>query len=313
MRPPRIVAEVGCNHRGEIATAREMVRVAVVFAGVDVVKFQKRCPRECLTPEQYHAPHPVPAHAYGPTYGQHRERLELPLSAHVELKELCEELGAVYSASVWDMTSARQIMSLRPAIIKVPSACNTHAELLRLLCDEFGGEIHISLGMTTRSEEEAIVELVRSRGRLADTVLYACVSGYPVDFEDLSLLEVERLRNTYGTAVKAIGFSGHHLGIAADIAAMALGASVIERHFTLNRSWKGTDHAASLEPHDLRRLVRDVRDVAKALAPKRAELLPVELEQRRKLKARWIQEPPPGAVPQAWRGLRGSAPRGPGA
>lgn len=215
MEPPRIVAEVGCNHRGELATAREMVRVAAVFAGVDVVKFQKRNPRESLTPEQYGAPHPVPQHAYGPTYGQHRERLELPLSAHRELKALCERLGAAYSASVWDMTSAREIISLDPPMIKVPSACNTRADLLRLLCDEFGGEIHISLGMTTRREEEAIVALVAERGRLADTVLYACVSGYPVDFEDLSLLEVERLRTAYGAEVKAVGFSGHHLGIAA--------------------------------------------------------------------------------------------------
>jgi len=286
VQAPRIIAEIGCNHRGELATAREMVRVAAIFAGVDAVKFQKRNPRECLTPEQYNAPHPVPAHAYGPTYGLHRERLELPLAAHRELKELCETLGVAYSASVWDMTSAREIMSLAPPMIKVPSACNTHADLLKLLCDEFGGEIHVSLGMTTRKEEEAIVGLLAARRRLADAVLYACVSGYPVTFEDLSLLEIERLRVTYGRDVKAIGFSGHHLGIAADIAAMTLGATVIERHFTLDRTWKGTDHAASLEPDGLRRLVRDVRNVAKALVPKREELLPVELEQRRKLKAR---------------------------
>lgn len=309
MEPPRIVAEVGCNHRGELATAREMVRVAAVFAGVDVVKFQKRNPRESLTPEQYGAPHPVPQHAYGPTYGQHRERLELPLSAHRELKALCERLGAAYSASVWDMTSAREIISLDPPMIKVPSACNTRADLLRLLCDEFGGEIHISLGMTTRREEEAIVALVAERGRLADTVLYACVSGYPVDFEDLSLLEVERLRTAYGAEVKAVGFSGHHLGIAADIAAMVLGAAVIERHFTLNRTWKGTDHAASLEPDGLRRLVRNVHDVAKALQPKRAEVLPVEWEQRRKLK---LHSPPAAARPPAPE-PRGSAARGTGA
>ncbi|HLT58553.1 MAG TPA: N-acetylneuraminate synthase family protein [Limnochordales bacterium] len=286
MRPPRIIAEVGCNHQGRLDIAREMVRAAALFAGVDGVKFQKRNPRECLTPAQYRAPHPVPANAFGPTYGLHRERLELPLAAHRELQALCRELGITYSASVWDMTSAREIMSLDPPMMKVPSACNTRTDLLQLLCDEFGGELHISLGMTTRREEEAIVALLAAGGRLRDTVLYACVSGYPVDFEDLSLLEVERLRTTYGQDVKAIGFSGHHLGIAADIAAMVLGAAVIERHFTLNRTWKGTDHAASLEPDGLRRLVRDVHNVAKALQPKRAELLPVEREQRRKLKGR---------------------------
>src|SRR5690606_36557209 len=161
MERPLVVAEIGCNHRGDLATAKEMVRVAARICGVDVVKFQKRNPRECLTPEQYAAPHPVPANSYGPTYGAHREALELSLDAHRELKELCEEWGVVYSSSVWDMTSAREIVSLRPRLIKVPSACNTHVELLAYLCTEFGGELHISLGMTTREEEERLVEFLR--------------------------------------------------------------------------------------------------------------------------------------------------------
>lgn len=284
MKRPRVIAEIGCNHRGEPETAREMVLVAAHVCGVDVVKFQKRNPKECLTPEQYAAPHPVPHNAYGETYGAHREALEFDLEEHRRLKELCETCGVVYSTSVWDMTSAREIASLEPVMIKVPSACNTHFEMLGYLCDEYGGELHVSLGMTTRLEEERIVEFLRARDRLKDTVLYACVSGYPVAYEDLSLLEVERLVKEYRSHCKGIGYSGHHLGIAADIAAMTLGAEWIERHFTLDRTWKGTDHAASLEPDAMRQLVRDVRDVSKALAPKRAELLPVEEVQRRKLK-----------------------------
>lgn len=284
MKPPVIVAEIGCNHRGELATAMDMVRVAAQVCGVDAVKFQKRNPRECLTPEQYAAPHPVPENAYGATYGEHREALEFTLDQHRTLKDLCEEWHVAYSSSVWDMTSAREIASLEPAWIKVPSACNTHFRMLAYLCDEYGGDLHVSLGMTTRAEEEQIVEFLHSRGRLADTVLYACVSGYPVAFEDLSLLEVKRLVEQYGSQVKGIGFSGHHLGIAADVAAMTLGAQWIERHFTLDRTWKGTDHAASLEPDGLRRLVRDLRNVAKALEAKRDELLPVEQVQRAKLK-----------------------------
>ena len=284
MKAPFVIAEIGCNHRGEPETAYDMVRVAAKVCGVDGVKFQKRNPKECLTPEQYAAPHPVPANAYGPTYGEHREALEFDIEEHRRLKALCEECGVVYSTSVWDMTSARQVAALEPQWIKVPSACNTHYEMLAFLCGDYGGDLHISLGMTTRREEEEILEFVRSRGRLRDTVLYACISGYPVAFEDLCLLEVERLCRTYGAEVKGIGYSGHHLGIAADIAAMTLGAQWIERHFTLDRTWKGTDHAASLEPDGLRRLVRDVRNVARALTPKPAELLPVEIEQRRKLK-----------------------------
>ncbi len=101
---------------------------------MDVVKFQKRNPKECLTPEQYAAPHPVPDNAYGATYGEHREALEFDLEEHRRLKELCEECGVVYSSSVWDMTSAREIASLDPQMIKVPSACNTHFEMLLATC-----------------------------------------------------------------------------------------------------------------------------------------------------------------------------------
>src|SRR5690606_12682229 len=129
---------------------------------------------------------------------------------HRRVKELAESLGVAYSSSVWDMTSAREIAGLHPVMIKGPSACNTHLEMIAYLCGEFGGEIHGSLGMTTREEEERLVTFIDRRGRLADTVLYACVSGYPVAFEDLSLLEVERLIADYGGRCKGIGYSGHH-------------------------------------------------------------------------------------------------------
>ena len=283
MNPPIVIAEIGCNHRGELTTAEKMVRVAADFCGVDVVKFQKRNPPESLTPEQYAAPHPVPENAYGKTYGEHRMALEFGLDEHRRLKELCEAQGVIYSSSVWDMTSARQIASLQPMMIKVPSACNMHLAMLGYLCDEFGGEIHISLGMTTRRKRTSSSPFAEPLAP-ARRVLYHCISGYPVRFEDLSLLEIQRLRTTYGSQVKGIGFSGHHLGIAADIAAMTLGAGWIERHFTLDRTWKGTDHAASLEPDGLRKLVRDTRHVSIALQYKAAEILDVEVPQRRKLK-----------------------------
>jgi len=115
-------------------------------------------------------------------------------------------------------------------------------------------------------------------------VLFSCTSGYPVPFADVSLLEIVRLRSTYSGTVKGIGFSGHHLGIAVDVAAMTLGASYIERHFTLDRTWKGTDQAASLEPDGLRRLVRDLRNVSIALTEKDSEILGIERIQRAKLK-----------------------------
>ncbi|MBL9136095.1 MAG: N-acetylneuraminate synthase family protein [Verrucomicrobiales bacterium] len=285
MTPPKVIAEIGCNHKGDPAIAKEMIHVASYFCKVDVVKFQKRHPRELLSPEQYNAPHPNPANSYGRTYGEHREFLEFNLEQHRVLKECCEQNNVLYSTSVWDLTSAREITSLNPALIKIPSATNANSKLLSYLCENYGGEIHISVGMTTRKEEEDLVAFIESKGRARDLVLYSCTSGYPVAFEDICLLEITRLRSSYGTRVKAIGFSGHHLGIAADVAAMTLGAAWIERHFTLDRTWKGTDHAASLEPDGMRRLTRDLKNVSKALDYKKSELLEVEREQRAKLKS----------------------------
>ena len=140
--------------------------------------------------------------------------------------------------------------------------------------------------MTTQEEEEQIINFFKSNAREKDVVLYSCTSGYPVAFNDICLLELSRIREKFGDTVKLIGFSGHHLGIAADIAAMTLGAELIERHFTLDRTWKGTDHAASLEPDGLRKLCRDVKNVHSALTIKETDILPVEVVQREKLKWR---------------------------
>ena len=156
--------------------------------------------------------------------------------------------------------------------------------MLSVLCDEYGGKIHLSFGMTRHDEEERIVKFFEDKGRARDVVLYSCTSGYPVAFEDICLLEITRLKKSYGDRVDEIGFSGHHLGIAADVAAMTLGATWVERHFTLDRTWKGTDHAASLEPDGMRRLARDLGNVSKALAYKAKDILDVEEVQREKLK-----------------------------
>lgn len=281
---PVVIAEIGCNHKGDMQIAQEMIKVASTFCKVDIVKFQKRTPRELLSPEEYDAPHPNPANSYGATYGEHREFLELDVDQHRTLKRWCEEEGLVYSSSVWDLTATKEIVAINPKLIKIPSASNLDFELLGYLVDNYQGEIHVSFGMTTHAEEEKILDFFKKAKRSDDLVVYSCTSGYPVPFEDVSLLEISRLVNVCKGKVKAIGFSGHHLGIAADIAAMTLGAQYIERHFTLDRTWKGTDHAASLEPDGMRKLARDLRNVAKALTYKKEEILDIEKVQRAKLK-----------------------------
>ncbi|MGH8248681.1 MAG: N-acetylneuraminate synthase family protein [Gammaproteobacteria bacterium] len=284
MNAPKVVAEIGCNHKGDMEIARQMIESAATFAKADYVKFQKRSNRELLTPEEYDAPHPNPAHSYGKTYGEHREFLEFDLDQHRVLLDWCRKYGIGYASSVWDLTSAEQIAQLQPDYIKIPSACNLNFPMLEFLAARYGGDLHISFGMTTPEEQEDIVALTERLGAAKRTVLYACTSGYPVPFEQVCLLEISRLQERYGDRVKAIGFSGHHLGIAADIAAVTLGAAWVERHFTLDRTWKGTDHSASLEPDGLRRLVRDVRAVSKALTRKGRDILDIEEPQRSKLK-----------------------------
>jgi len=283
---PRLIAEAGCNHKGEMEIAKELIKIAAIFCKADVIKFQKRNNKELLTEEQYNTPHPNPANSYGDTYGAHREYLEFDVNQHRQLKEWCEEFGITYSTSVWDLTSAKEIASLKPELIKIPSACNNHFEMLEWLCDNYEGEVHLSFGMTTHEEEEQIVNLFEEKGRNNDLVIYSCTSGYPVPFEDSALLEINRLKDKFGSKIKEIGFSGHHLGIAVDIAAYTLGATTIERHYTLDRTWKGTDHAASLEPDGIRRLKRDLEATHKALNYKEQEILDIEKVQRDKLKYR---------------------------
>ena len=285
-KKPFIIAEAGCNHMGQMSIAKDLIETAAHYCRADAIKFQKRCPKELLTPEQYNAPHPNPANSYGKTYGEHREFLEFTVEQHAQLKAWCEEAGIIYSTSVWDLTSAKEIASLHPRFIKIPSACNTHYEMLQWLCDHYEGDIQLSFGMTTKEEEEQIVRLFEKNGRAKDLILYNCTSGYPVPYEDICLLEIRRMKEQYEGRVKAIGFSGHHLGIAVDMAAYALGAEYIERHYTLDRTWKGTDHAASLEPDRIHALVTELHNVYKSLTYKSEEILPIEQVQRDKLKYR---------------------------
>ena len=290
MKRPVVIAEIGCNHKGDMDIAHKMIKLLGVFkilnseSAIDIVKFQKRTNKELLTPEEYNAPHPHPENSYGATYGLHREALEFTKEQHALLKQWCEEEGLIYSTSTWDLTAAKEIVALNPQLIKVPSACNLDFDMLGYLRDHYNGEIHLSFGMTSKEEEKRIVDFFKEKNRAKDLVIYACTSGYPVPFEDICLNEITRLKNTFEKDVRGIGFSGHHLGIAVDIAALALGAEYFERHFTLDRTWKGTDHAASLEPVGLQKLARDLRNTAKALTEKSEDILDIEKVQRKKLK-----------------------------
>lgn len=281
---PVVVAEIGCNHMGDPEIAKELILIAK-YCGADYAKFQKRNPGELLSREQYDAPHPEPWHAFGETYGKHREFLELSAAQHAELKAFAEAQQIGYACSVWDTASAEEIIALNPDYIKIPSACNTNFRLMRMVRDNYSGDVHVSLGMTEPDEVEALVAFFEETHDAKDRlVLYSCTSGYPIGFADMCILEINNLYERYASRIKQIGFSGHHLGIAVDIAVYTLGARWIERHFTKDRTWKGTDHAASLELPGLQKLVRDLNHTWEALRFKKDPILDIEMPQRNKLK-----------------------------
>ena len=280
---PTIIAEIGCNHKGDLKIAKKMIQSAAK-CGAKYVKFQKR-DNKYLLGKKYNLPHPVPENSYGKSYGLHREFLEFNFKQHYELYKYCKKNKISYSTSLWEKKSAENFLKskIKCDFLKIPSACNLDFDLIEILTNKFKGKIHLSLGMTKINEVEKIVEFFIKKNRNKDLVLYSCTSTYPSDFEDIGLLDIKKLKNKFSNIIDDVGFSGHHLGIAIDIAAYALGASYIERHFTLDRTWKGTDHAASLEPTGLTKLVRDLENTAKTMHEKK-EMSKSELIQRKKLK-----------------------------
>ena len=200
---PKVIAEIGCNHKGDIEIAYELIKLAK-DCGADIAKFQKRNNKELLTDEQYNNPHPNPINSYGKTYGDHREFLEFDVKQHELLKNHCDKLGIEYWTSVWDVTSAKEMVSFNPNFLKVPSACNNHFEMLEVLRDEFKGEVHISMGMTTIKEEEEIINFFKDNGQNDRLVIYSCTSGYPVPFKDVCLQEINRMYKSYSDIVKSI-------------------------------------------------------------------------------------------------------------
>jgi len=276
----RVICECCCNHQGDLDIAREMVVVAATYCKVDYVKFQKRCVWDLLTDEQYVRPYDGP-NSFGATYGEHREALEFSMPEHYTLRDLCHQHGVGYGCSVWDKTSARQLVEMRPDLLKIPSAKNHDIDMMAWILERYEGPLHVSCGMMTKDERDNLRRLTSEwKGRI---VVYHCTSAYPVEFEDVCLAEIDLLRREWSHAA-AVGFSGHHRGIAVDIAAVERGAQWVERHFTLDRTWKGTDHAASLEPDGMKRLVRDLRNVRVASGVKEKDILDCEVPNRRKLK-----------------------------
>ena len=244
-----IIAEIGINHNGCIEKAKRLIDIAV-SSGCDAVKFQKRTVDVVYTKEELEMPRPNP---FGDTNGDLKRGLELTYSDYAEIDDYCNYKQIMWFASCWDEASVNFIDQFNPPCYKIASATLTDDNLLRHTKSK-GKPILISTGMSTQEEIDHAIEILGTD----NIVLYHCTSTYPTDSTEMNLQTIKTFREKYNFP---IGFSGHERGLTPTIIAVALGAASVERHITLDRTLWGSDHAASLEPEGLFRLVRDIHQV----------------------------------------------------
>ena len=272
-----VIAEIGINHQGDFGLMKRMM-VAAKECGVDYVKSQKREPKLCLTEEQYNRPYQGP-HSFGDTYGEHKENLELSMSEWEDLFLFAKDIGVNMFMSVFDAVSADNMNNLGVELFKIGSAEVTKLPLLEKL-KSFGKPIILSTGMSTIEEIDAAVDTLKG----SDLTLMHCTSSYPCKENEVNLNVITTLRDRYGLPV---GLSGHYKqgSGAIESAAIALGSRWVERHFTLDRTMKGTDQSSSLEPTGMARVVKSIRSVEKALGSKNKVVLECEQPAREKFRS----------------------------
>ena len=274
-QPCFVIAEGGVNHNGDPRLATELVHIAA-RCQADAVKFQKRTIHELLTREALERPYKH-ANSLGATYGEHRLKLELSTDEWYRLRDLATGLGLEFMGSAWDRGSADLLDELDSPAIKTPSAVVTDLDLLGYIA-RLGRPMIVSTGMSTLEEvDQAVNRILRHTNQL---ILLQCTSAYPSEFVDINLRVMDTYRQRYGALV---GYSGHERGIAVSEAAATLGACVVERHFTKDRTLPGPDHAASLEPLGLEKLVRDIRHIEVAMGTADKRLVQSEVAVRARL------------------------------
>ncbi|MGA2920729.1 MAG: N-acetylneuraminate synthase family protein [Candidatus Sulfotelmatobacter sp.] len=246
-QPCFIVAEIGINHNGDVDLAKRLISVALA-AGCDAIKFQKRTVDVVYTQEELAKPRENP---FGPTNGDLKYGLEFEREEYEEINAFCKSVKMLWFASPWDEASVDFLERFRTPVYKIASASLTDDRLLRHI-RATGKPIILSTGMSTYAEIDHAVEVLGKE----DLVLMHATSTYPATYDELNLRAIPAMAERYGVPV---GYSGHETGIPTSVCAAALGACCVERHITTDRSMWGSDHAASLEPNGISRLVRDIR------------------------------------------------------
>ena len=272
-QPTYVVAEIGINHNGDLGIAKKLIDAAA-SAGCDAVKFQKRTPELCVPPEQREILRETPWGLL--TYLEYRHKVELGEADYAEIDRHCKARGIAWFSSCWDEPSVRFIEGFSPPCYKIASASLTDDDLLR--CHrQIGRPLIVSTGMSTIEQIDHAFQILGPQ----DLVFLHATSSYPSKLEELNLRVIPRMVERYGVP---IGYSGHEVGLYTTLAAVVLGACLVERHITLDRALWGSDQAASVEPQGLARLVKDIRAVEAGLGDGVKRVYESELPVMRKLR-----------------------------
>lgn len=274
--PCYIIGEIGINHNGSLDIAKKLINIAK-SSGCQAVKFQKRTIELQYTPEELAKPRESP---FGKTNGDLKRALEFDYDDYCEIDRHCKEVGMTWLASAWDIPSVDFLKQFDVPVYKIPSARNNDIELIEHI-KKTGKPIIVSTGMATIEDIENIA-LNMEMDKLA---LLVCTGSYPAQIADLHLNRIDTLRTLYPHHV--IGYSGHEIGLWSTLCAVTLGAKIIERHITLDRTMFGSDQASSLEPMALYKLVREIHDFEIAAGSYELGMLDCEMEVARKLKRKF--------------------------
>lgn len=253
-----VIAEIGHNHQGDVEKCAKLFAAAKA-AGANAVKLQKRDNRSLFTRSLYDAPYNS-ENSYGETYGAHREALEFGHAEYLELRACARELGITFFATAFDIVSADFLAALDMPAFKIASADLTNVPLLRHVA-RIGRPMIVSTGAGSMDDVRRAYDTIMPIN--TQLSILQCTAAYPVEFDEMNLRVVETFRQAFPDIV--IGLSAHDNGIAMSLVGYMLGARIVEKHFTLNRAWRGSDHAFSLEPQGLTKLVRDLRRTRLAL------------------------------------------------
>jgi len=267
-KDPFIIAEIGHNHMGELEVCKDLFREAK-RCGADAVKLQKRNNKQLFTKTYYHKPYEN-RNSYGKTYGLHREALEFEKEEYLELKALAQELDIVFFSTPFDFHSVDFLEQIDMPLYKIASADCTNIPLIKYVVDT-GKPLIVSTGGASWEDIDRVYNVVHPEM----TVFLHCVATYPNQAEEMNLKVIPEMRKRYPHLL-SVGLSDHYNGICMAEAAYILGAKVIEKHFTLNHSWRGTDHPLSLEPQGLESLVHNIHRISKAMGEADKVVMEVE-------------------------------------